>query len=155
MTDAEFFHQRQTKNGPHVGKVVAAVSMIELIGGLARIKDRTEVQEAAAAKFRLLHERAQIGGARAMDYARQRVDTSGSQQDANAEIGEDARRQYRDAVQGLGMVRSNIVERVVVFDQSISMIAGNGARSRMRATRELMAALDDLAVQFKLSPRQP
>lgn len=151
MTDAEYFHQRQTKNGEHVGKVVAAISMIELIGGLARLKDRTEPQEAAAARFRTLHDRAQIGGARATDYAAARVDTSGQSPNANAEFGEDARRQYRYAVQHLGMVRSSIIERVVIHDHSISMIAGASSRARARVTRELLDGLDALAVYFKLA----
>lgn len=153
MTDAEFWHQRQTRSGPNVGKVGAAISMIELIGGLARIKGRTEPQEAAAAKFRMLFDRAQIGGAKATDYTKQRVDTSGPQQDASAEIGDDARRQYRDAVQYLGLVRSSLIERVVVHDQAISAIAGKGARGRDRATRELLLALDDLAVHFRLATK--
>lgn len=154
MSDAEYFHQRRTKSGPHVGKVGVAINMLELIGGLARIKGRSEHQEAAAARFRLLHERSQIGGARAMDYAKQRVDTSGPQQDISAEVGDDARRQYRDAVRCLGMVRSSLVERVVVHDQSISAVSGKGARARQRATLELLDALDELAVHFKLATRR-
>lgn len=157
MTDAEYFHQRRTKTGPHVGKVGVAMNMLELIGGLARIKGVTEPQEAAAAKYRLLHDRAQIGGARAIDYAAVKVDTSGQAYGATAEIGEDARRQYKDAVRHLGMVRSSLVERVVVYDQSITMVAGKSSRARARGTRDLLDALDDLAVHFKFTaaPRRP
>ncbi|NGP18895.1 hypothetical protein [Devosia aurantiaca] len=155
MTDAEYFHQRQTKAGDNVGKTGAAISMIELIGGLARIKDRTEPQEAAAAKFRMLFDRSQIGGAKATDYTKQRVDTSGPQQDASAEYGDDARRQYRDAVQFLGLLQSSLVERVVVHDQAISTVAGKSSRARTRVTRELLDALDRLAVHFGLSSTKP
>lgn len=151
MTDAEYFHQRQTKSGPQVGKVVASINMLELIGGLARIRGRSEAQEAAAGKFRLLHERAQIGGARAMDYAAVKVDTSGPSQDGSSDRGEDARRQYKDAVRYLGMVRSGLVERVVVHDQSISALAGKNSRARSKITEDLLAAIDDLAVHFKLA----
>lgn len=154
MTDAEYFHQRQAKSGPLVGKVTVAISMIELIGGLARIKDRSEAQEAAAAKYRLLHERAQIGGGRAIDYAAVKVDTSGQSGSASVEIGEDARRQYKDAVRYVGMTRSSLVERVVVYDQSISALAGKGSRARARATRDLLEALDDLAVHFRLASKR-
>lgn len=151
ITDAEYFHQRQTKSGPYVGKVGVTINMLELVGGLARIRDRTELQEAAAAKYRLLHERSQIGGARAVDYAAVKVDTSGPSDSASAEIGEDARRQYKDAVQYLGMTRSSLVERIVVYDQSVSAVAGKGARARMTATRDLLDALEDLAVHFKFA----
>ena len=151
MTDAEYFHQRQTRSGPHVGKVGVAVNMLKLVGGLARIKCTTKPQEAAAAKYRLLHERAQIGGARAIDYAAVKVDTSGPSDGATAEIGEDARRQYKDAVRYLGMSRSSLVERIVVYDQSISIVAGKGARARARVTHDLLDALDELAVLFKFS----
>jgi hypothetical protein len=151
MTDAEYFEQRRTRSGPHVGKVSAEINMIELIGGLARIRDRSEVQEAAAAKFRLLHERAQLGGARSIDYAAVRVDTSGAGD--VVEFGEAARRDYADAVRHLGMIRSSLVERVVVYDMSLRDIAGQGGRSKAKAKKGLQEALDDLAVHFRLAPK--
>lgn len=152
MSDAEYFEQRRTRSGPHVGKVSAEINMVELIGGLARIADRSEVQEAAAARFRLLHERAQLGGARAIDYTAVRVDTSGGG-DA-VEFGERARHDYADAVRHLGLIRSSLVERVVVYDMSLRDIAGGGARARSRAKADLGDALDDLAVHFRLAPRR-
>lgn len=82
-----------------------------------RIKGVTEPQEAAAAKYRLLHDRAQIGGARAIDHTAVRVDTSGQADVCIAEIGDDTGRQYKDAVRYLGMNRSSLVERIVVYDQ--------------------------------------
>lgn len=151
MTDAEYFEQRRTKSGPHVGKVSAEINMVELIGGLARIRDRSDVQEAAAARFRLLHERAQLGGARSIDYAAPRVDTSGGG-DAVA-FGEDARRDYADAVRHMGLVRSSLVERVVVYDMSLRDVAGQGGRNKARAKKGLQDALDDLAVHFRLAPK--
>jgi hypothetical protein len=154
MSDAEYFHQRQKKSGPHVGKVAARVNMLALIGGFARFRDRTEAQEAAAARFRGIWERAQIGGAKAMDYAAVKVDTSGPSEDAMFEIGEDARYQYRTAVKSLGMLRSSLVERIVVHDVSISLIAGRGARARARVTKDFLDALDDLAEHFAHGKRK-
>ena len=58
MTDAEFYHRRQTRPGPNVGMVSAQINLIELIGGLARIKGRDVVQEEAAARYRKLWEQA-------------------------------------------------------------------------------------------------
>lgn len=151
MSDAEYFAQRQANDGPHVGKAHAQVNMIGLIGGLARIKGRTPAQEQAAAHYRLLHERAQIGGARAIDYAAVRVDTSGSPGGLVLEIGEEARGDYADAVRYLGMMRSSLVERIIVHDMSLRDVAGGGGRRVADARVRLLDALDALAVHFRLS----
>ncbi len=74
MSDAQYWHERQTKSGPHVGKVYVATNMVELIGGLARLSGATEMHIMAAAKYRMAYDRAQIGGARAADYAAVKVD---------------------------------------------------------------------------------
>lgn len=153
MTDAEYYHHRRTKSGRNVGKVEARINMVELIGGLARI-DHTETQEAAAARFRLVYERAQIGGARATDYAKTKVDTSGPVDDMVEAVGAGARVEYSAAVQYLGMIRSSLVERIVVHDLSISSVAGRGMRARRRVTVDLLSALDDLAVHFRLAGKK-
>lgn len=151
ISDAEYFHLRSTQSGPYVGKEFVPVNMLGLIGGLARIKDRSEVQVAAAAKYRLLHERAQLGGARSIDYAAVRVDTSGGGD--VVEFGEAARRDYADAVRYLGMLRSSLVERIVVHDMSLRDVAGQGGRGKAKAKQGLLSALDELAVHFKLAPK--
>lgn len=153
MSDSEFIYQRQKKPGPHVGKIAARVNMVELMGGFARFKNTTEAQKMSAAKFRSIWERAQIGGARAMDYAAVKVDTSGPSEDATFEIGDDARRQYIAAVQYLGMMRSSLVERIVVHDMSLRDIA-SGSRERDRIAQEVRDAMDHLAVHFKLQTRK-
>lgn len=153
LTDAEYFAKRRTQLGPNVGKALVRLNMIELIGGLARL-DHTETQEAAAARFRLVHERAQLGGARAIDYAMAKVDTSGPREEMVELVGATARAEYSAAVRYLGMVKSSLVERVVVHDQSISSIAGRGMRDRRRVTADLLAALDDLAVHFRLATKK-
>lgn len=153
LTDAEYFARRRTQLGPNVGKALVRVNMIELIGGLARIV-HTDTQEAAAARFRLVHERAQIGGARAIDYAMAKVDTSGPREEMVELVGAAARAEYSAAVRYLGMIKSSLVERVVVHDQSISSIAGRGMRDRRRVTADLLAALDDLAVHFRLAAKK-
>lgn len=150
ISDAEYFHQRQTKSGPYVGKVSVATNMVEYIGGLARLKGASEMQIMAAAKYRNAYDRAQIGGARAVDYAAVKVDTSGPREDALAGRQVDALEAYKDAVRCLGMLRSSYVERVIVHDQPLTR-RGMGSRARDRAKSELFAALDDLAVHFKLA----
>ncbi|KKC39529.1 hypothetical protein WH87_04875 [Devosia epidermidihirudinis] len=153
MSDAEYFHQRQVKSGPNVGKVYVQMNMAELIGGLARLKGASEMQIMAAAKYRNTYERAQIGGARAVDYAAVKVDTSGPSGDPLAGRTADALEAYKQAVRCLGMLRSALVERVVCHDQSLTH-RGMGARARGRAKDELFAALDDLAVHFQLSMKR-
>lgn len=153
MSDSEYFFQRQSKSGPLVGKVTAAFNMIEYIGGLARLKGASEMQIMAAAKFRMAFDRAQIGGARAVDYAAVKVDTSGPQGDPLAGGTVDALQQYKEAVRCLGMVRSSLVERVVCHDQSLTH-RSMGATAKMKAKDELFTALDDLAVYFRLTTKR-
>jgi hypothetical protein len=153
MTDAEYFHQRQIKSGPHVGKVTVAMSMVEYVGGLARLSGASEVQIMAAARYRMVFERAQIGGARAVDYAAVKVDTSGPRDDVLFGTVADALDNYKGAVRHLGMMRSSLVERIVCHDQSLTN-RGMGARARARAKDELFEALDDVAVYFKLTTRR-
>lgn len=153
ISDAEYYHLRQRLNGPNVGKVVAQVNLIELIGGLARIDGRTDLHEEVAARFRRTWESAQLGGARAIDYTQARVDTSGAGAMNLLEFGEWARADYSDAARFLGMVRSSLVERIVVHDQSLRAVAGKGGRAVGRIRLELFAALDDLAVHFQLAAR--
>ncbi|KKB80796.1 hypothetical protein VW35_00885 [Devosia soli] len=153
ITDAEYYHQRQTKSGPHVGKVYVAMNMVEYVGGLSRLQGASEMQIMAAAKYRMAYDRAQIGGARAVDYAAVKVDTSGPREDVLSGRMVDDLENYKQAVRCLGMMRSSIVERVVCHDQSLTH-RGMGARARSRAKDELFAALDDLAVYFKLTTKR-
>ncbi len=153
ISDAEYWHQRQTKSGPYVGKTAATFNMIEYVGGLARLKGASEMQIMAAAKYRMAFERAQIGGARAVDYAAVKVDTSGPGSDPLAGRTAEALEQYKRAVRYLGMVRSNMVERVICHDQTLTT-RSMGARARGRAKDELFEALDDLAVHFRLASKR-
>lgn len=153
MSDAEYFHQRQKRSGPNVGKVYIAMNMIEYIGGLARLKGASEMQIMAAAKYRNAYDRAQIGGARAVDYAAVKVDTSGPREDVLAGRQVDALESYKDAVRCLGMLRSSLVERVICHDQSLTH-RGMGARARASAKDDLLRALDDLAVHFQLTTKR-
>lgn len=153
MSDAEYWHQRQTKSGPLVGKVSVAMNMVEYVGGLARLEGASEMQIMAAAKYRMAYDRAQIGGARAVDYSAVKVDTSGPSGDPLAGRMADALEAYKQAVRCLGMLRSSTVERVICHDQSLTH-RGMGSRARARAKQELFEALDDLAAHFKLTTKR-
>lgn len=153
MSDAEYFHQRQSKSGPYVGKVAVLTNMVELVGGLARLKGASEMQVMAAARYRNAYDRAQIGGARAVDYAAVKVDTSGPGGDVLMGRHADYLEAYKNAVRCLGMLRSSFVERVIVHDQPLTH-RGMGSRARERAKDELFSALDDLAEHFQLTSRR-
>jgi len=125
-------------------------NMAILIGGLFRVKSRSEIQTLAAARYRDVYETAQLGGAKAIDYSVTRVDSSGSAQAAIADMGEDARRLYGVAVRALGPFKSSLIERVVCDGMSIREVArrveGNeGDAARQRITGHLLLALDEAA----------
>lgn len=152
ISDSEFIHQRSNKPGPHVGKIAAQVNMVELIGGFARFRNRTEAQEKAAAHYRILFERAQIGGARALDYAAVKVDTSGPDWGATADIGAWARQGYAVARATLGHERSQLMDNIIVHDMSMRGLFP-GARLRERMAHEVRDCLDVLAVEFGFQTR--
>lgn len=154
VTDAQFYHlKEQFPNSVRIGKMKADVKMTTLIGGFARIRGRTEAQTQAAARFRGLWERAQLGGAKAIDYGAVRVDSSGQGEDAIFEMGERARREYSSAVQRLGMIQSSLAEKVIVHDMSVHQVAkslgvGAGGAARERVTVEVREAVEALADHF-------
>lgn len=149
LTSAEHAHRAR------IGRAVTVevdVRLASLIGGLARMK-RTPAQEAAAARYRGLWERAQIGGARATDYSAVRVDTSGPSEAAVWETGEDARRGYGAAVRVLGPFSAAVVEKVICHEMGVRQAAvalgwGQGGQARGRLLLVLREALAKLAVHF-------
>lgn len=153
MSDAEYYHQRQIKSGPNVGKVMVQFNLVEYIGGLARLEGVSELQIMAAAKYRNAYERAQIGGARAVDYEAVKVDTSGPRGDVLTPSVTDALETYRRAAQFLGMINSNLVERVVCHDQALTS-RGMKKWDRVKAKENLLRVLDDLAEHFKLKSKE-
>lgn len=146
MSDAEYFHQRQEKPGPYVGKTTVQMNMMEVLGGFARFQNRTDAQEAAAKRFKALVEAAQIGAARAIDYRVTKVDVSWSSGIAG-EVGLDALWAYKAARGYIGQERATLLERVIVHDVSMRRMFP-GARARERAAATVRAALDDLADHF-------
>lgn len=167
MSKAELLHQLdQYPDARWVGKVRADVNMSGLIGGLSRIKGRTEPQVQGAAAFRSVAERAQLGATRAIDYGAPRVDTSGPTAAAVVDTGEDARRDYARAraALGIGSKRLALAEAIIVQGASVSEVAdrlgfGRGGTGREKATHLVLDAADELARVFKFSggraPRRP
>lgn len=142
------------KGEVHVPKHIgAAVNLSGLIGALARIKGRTKAQSEAAAHFRRSWEGGLIGGARAIDYAVPRVDTSIQGGDTALEFGAAARFDYSRAVQKLGILNARLVELVVCEGYSVRQVAeklgyGDSRSKREALVKRLLKALDTLAGEF-------
>lgn len=153
MSRAELLHQiEQFPDARWVGYTRADVNLSELIGGLSRIRRRTEAQTQGAAAFRNAAEQAQIGGAKAIDYGAVKVDSSGPTGDSVTEKSERARKQYQDAIERLGDV-APIAERIIVQGFTVSEAAqwlglGSGGAARQKLTSAVLAAADELAEQF-------
>lgn len=168
ITDAEYQYrkrqeaERSEKTGRNqnldIGKIVANVNMLEMVGGLARISDgRKEHHLMAAARFRTIHSLAQIGNARSIDYEAIRVDGEPARR-TPLEIGDSARREYREAIQALGMRLGTLVENVVIYDRPIRAIAigygfGESGTARRKIREELLYALDIMAEHMRLKTR--
>jgi hypothetical protein len=154
MTRAELLHQLDmAPNQRWVGHIKAEANMSILIGGLARVRRRTEAQTRGAGWFRDIAERAQLGGARAIDYTAARVDTSGPTETGVADAGADARAEYKRAREelGLGTLRLAVAERVVVEGETIAHVAeamgfGKGGAAREKLTSVALDAADILAL---------
>ncbi|MET3925639.1 hypothetical protein [Devosia sp. 2618] len=160
-TTATYLHELDEKPAAQQpGRIEVNVKMATLIGGFSRVRNRTEAETMAAARFRGLYERAQLGGARAMDYEAVKVDSSGPSEEAVFEIGDQARREYMGAVQRLGMDASSIVEQIVVHDMSVRDLAkargeGEGGAARERMTQRLKDAVADLSEHFGYAGTAP
>ena len=153
ITRAELLHQLERwPDARWVGYVRADVSMSELIGGMSRIRKRTETQTQAAAEFKNLAERAMLGAGRAIDYERVRVDTSPASGNSIADTGEDARQRIGQLRKKLGRL-ANVAERVIINGETVSEVAealgtGKGGAARDRVTRMVLQAADVLAQEL-------
>lgn len=140
------------EEGGVAGWIDASVNLVTMIGGLARFKSLTREQQVAAARYRSLFERAQIGSARATDYAAVRVDTSGSSRDV-VEDGAAARSEYAATVKRLGLMQSSLLEKILCHEMSLRDIAralgeGNGGAARGRVQRQVLGIVDVLVDHF-------
>jgi hypothetical protein len=130
-----------------------------LVGGLARVKGKTEAQFLAASRYCHLFECSQIGPMQATDYAQVRVDTSGPRQDQISASQDATRAELEGARGALGARAASVVDQVVIFGASIRSLAkkmglGEGGQGRRKAEKELLEALDVLAKHFNLLPKE-
>jgi hypothetical protein len=143
----------------HDRSQMAAINQVLLVGGLARVKGKSEAQFLAGTKYCHLYERSQIGAARATDYSQIRVDTSGPHGDPTNAGQDAARAELEGARKVLGSRAASIVDQVVVYGDSVRGLAkrlghGEGGQARRRAERELLDALDVLVDHFNLLPSE-
>ena len=141
----------------HQASQMAAINQTLLVGGLARVKAKTEAHLLAAARYCHLYEVAQIGPTKATDYTQVRVDTSGPRQDP-VTFSQDAQRaELAGAQKAMGARAASIVDQIVVFGLSVRALAeklkmGQGGQARRKLERELLDALDVLVDHFHLLP---
>lgn len=146
---------------------VSAVNLREMIGGLAAVTEIEEPQRRGAAHFRRVAEHGQLGGAKAIDYSADRVDTS--LVNAVVEIGANARGEYEGARAALkrkrpsekteapGLSRLAVAERMIVQGQSVSEVSaafglGKGGAARAKITDIARDAATVLAKHFGYLP---
>lgn len=156
LLDAVASGEVETK---HEASQIAAINQTLLVGGLARVKGKTEAQFLAASRYCHLYERSQIGAARATDYTQVRVDASGPQQDQISAAQDDARAELDGARKALGDRAASIIDMVVVGGASVRTLAarmghGEGGSARRRAERELLQACDVLVEYFEMLPKE-
>lgn len=154
LLDAVASGEVETQHDRSIG---AVRNEVVLVGGLARVKGKTEAQFLAAARYCHLFETSQIGPLKATDYSEMRVDTSGIRQDHVSASQDAARADLEAARKVLGARAASIVDQIVVHGQSVRSLAdqlgmGQGGQARRRLERELLDALDVLAGHFKMLP---
>ena len=130
-----------------------------LVGGLARVRGKSEAQFLAAARYCHLFETSQIGPLQATDYTQVRVDTSGPRQDQVSARQDDTRAELEAARAALGPRAASIVDQIVVHGTSVRALAeklkmGQGGQARRRLEKELLAALDVLVGHFRMLPAE-
>lgn len=159
QTWAGFLHQLET-NAPNPGRERAMVDRRTLMGGFCRFHG-TEAQEQAAARFKAIFERAQVGGAKAVDPSREPVDGGGINPESVIEIGADARRAYNQIHAKLGLQVMRCLEFVVIGDHGPTAYARWRHRNPRpdgrlvgQASVEMRGIVEDVAVLLKLQNRK-
>lgn len=139
----------------------APLNVTTQVGGFARVKGRTKAQTEAVARYRQLWENSIIGGAKAIDYAQARVDTSMGPVTAVLDRGIDAREAYAQAVRCLGLIASRLLELVVCEGRSVREVTammghrGDCRWQRELIRRQLLEAADKLVEHFRIGgPRR-
>lgn len=157
-TWAQFLHELDS-GVPHAGREKVRRDMRTLIGGFCRFHG-SQSQNEAAAKFKSIYERAQVGGAKAVDPEKEPVDGGGINPESVITIGADARRAYNEIHLAFGKQMMMHLEYVIIGDHGPTAYARWLHRGKVqsgqvtgRCAVEFRRLVDDLAVHLKLQAR--
>lgn len=155
-TWAEFLHQLD-KATPYAGKIEVLVNTKTILGGFNRFHG-TEAQNMAVARFKSLYERAQLGGARAVDPSVEPVDGGGINPESVIINGASARRELIAVQDLLGAVDYARIEFVVIRERGPTPYAkwrgfGHGGKQVSQCMVEVRGIADKLAVHWKFQGR--
>lgn len=121
---------------PQAGRERVALDRRTLMGGFCRFHG-TEAQEKAAARFKAIYERSQVGGAKAVDPSREPVDGGGINQESVIEIGADARQEYNRLFALFGRNDMMRLEYVIVGEHGPTAYARYLARGKQCSGQEV------------------
>lgn len=143
----------------NAGRERAMVDRRTLMGGFCRFHG-TEAQEKAAAKFKAIFERSQVGGAKAVDPSKEPVDGGGINPESVIESGADARRAYNEMHRKFGRQFLMHIEFVVIGDHGPTAYARWLHRGKVqsgqvtgRCAADFRRMVEELAVHLKLQTR--
>jgi hypothetical protein len=137
----------------HAGKIEVLVNTRVLLGGFCRFHG-TEAQQMACARFKSLYERAQLGGARAVDPSLEPVDGGWTNPEAVFESGASARKELIAVQDLLGPIDYARIEFVVIRERGPTPYAkwrgfGIDGRACAKAKVEVRGIVDRLAVHWR------
>lgn len=157
-TWAQYLHEVES-GSPRAGRERVQVDRRTLLGGFCRFHG-TQAQEQAAARFKAIYERSQVGGAKAVDPSREPVDGGGINPESVIEIGADARRAYNEMVAGFGKTAMRQLEFVIIGDKGPTAYARwmNHGRQQSgqvvgRCAADFRRLVEHLSVHLKLQNR--
>lgn len=113
LTTYAQFMAEVAEGRPDAGVQRAMVNLNTVMGGFSRFRG-TEAEGKACARFLMLHERSQVGGARAVDPSLEPVDGGWRNPEAVFEIGADARREWIRLTNFLGKLATHKLSFVIV-----------------------------------------
>lgn len=111
------------------GLTRATINLTTLLGGFAKFSG-TDAQNKAAARYRGLYERAQLGGSKAIDPSIEAVDGGAQNPEAIFEIGADARREWIRVETFLGRMDSARFSFVVIAEKGPTAYAKHWLKQR-------------------------
>lgn len=156
---AQYLHELESGT-PYAGRQRAMVDRRSIMGGFCRFHGN-EAQEQAAARFKAIYERSQVGGAKAVDPSRENVDGGGINPESVIEIGADARRLYNMLFTALGRQTMQRLEFVVIGDKGPTAyarwryrMAQPDGRTVGQGSVEMRDIVEQVAVLLKLQNRR-